>query len=60
MASYVVIYPNMVGISHGHIYGLEWTVVADGLSISERNDAYLLKEEKKGKLMTGIFVSISW
>ena len=42
MASYVVIYPNMVGISLGRIYGLEWTVVADGLSILERNDAYLI------------------
>ena len=42
MASYVVIYPNMVGISLGRIYRLEWTVVADGLSILDRNDAYLL------------------
>ena len=42
MASYAVIYPNIVGISHGCIYGLEWKVVANGLSILEKNDAYLL------------------
>ena len=46
MASYVVIYPYMVGISLGRIYGLEWTVVADGLSILERNDAYLLMVQR--------------
>ena len=42
MAPYVVIYPNIVGISLGHKYGLEWTVVANGLSLLAKNDACLL------------------
>ena len=44
MSSYVVIYPNIVGISLGHKNGLEWTVVANGLSILAKNDACLLKD----------------
>ena len=44
MSSYVVIYPNIVGISLGHKYGLERTVVANELSILAKNDACLLLE----------------
>ena len=43
MASYVVIYPNIVGISLGHKYRLEWMVVANGLRILAKNDACLLE-----------------
>ena len=43
MSLYVVIYTNIVGISLGHKYGLEWTVVSNGLSILAKNDACLLK-----------------
>ena len=42
MASYVVIYSNIVGISLGYIYALEWTVVANRLSVLAKNDAYLI------------------
>ena len=42
MVSYVAIYPNIVGLSLGHKYGLEWMVAANGLSILARNDACLL------------------
>ena len=44
MAPNVDIYPNIVGISLGHEYGLEWIVVANGPSILAKKDAYLIKE----------------
>ena len=60
MASYVVIYPNIVGISLGHKYRLEWMVLPNGLSILVKNDACLLttKDIKAKEILTTILTTI--